>query len=138
MDGYRSAALPLPPCSVIQGGIGSGLLYLVYTNDLQDIIHSHRTDFQQPEGYCQEDGAMVNFVDDSTVYFAHRQPDVVSQTLSNHYDKIEKYMNSNKTHLLVMAGRGAIAARRMEVEVSAGPDLIKQSVSEKLFGGDFS
>ena len=42
MDGYLSAALPLPPCSVIQGGIGSGLLYLVYTNDLPDVIHSHK------------------------------------------------------------------------------------------------
>ena len=78
------------------------------------------------------------------MYFAHRQPDIISQTLSNHYDAIEKYMNSNKlvvnsdkTHLLVMAGRGAVAARRMEVEVSAGPDLIKQSVSEKLLGGTF-
>ena len=87
---------------------------------------------------------MVNFVDDSTVYFAHRQPGVISQTLSSHYDKIKKYMNSNKlvvnsdkTHLLVMAGRGAVAARRMEFEVSAGPDLIKQSVSEKLLGGLF-
>ena len=65
-----------------------------------------------------------------------------SQKLSRHYDNIEKYMNANKlvinsdkTHLLVMAGRGAIAARRMEVQVSAGPDQIKQSTSEKLLGG---
>ena len=144
VDGYLSSALLLPPCSVIQGGIGSGLLYLVYTNDLPDIIHSHITDYQQPEGYCQVDGTMVNFVDDSTVYFSHRQPEVVSQTLSNHYDKIEKYMNANKlvvnsdkTHLLVMAGRGAAASRRLEVEVSAGPDQIRQSVSEKLLGGTF-
>ena len=82
---------------------------------------------------------MVNFVDDSTVFFSHSQPELVSQTLSNHYAKIENYMNANKlvvnsdkTHLLVMAGRGAAASRRMEVEVSAGPDQIKQSVSEKL------
>ena len=67
VDGFLSAALPLPPCSVIQGGIGSGLLYLVYTNDLPDIIHNHRTDFQKPEVHCQEDGSMVNFVDDGTV-----------------------------------------------------------------------
>ena len=46
-------------------------------------------------------------------------------------------VNSDKTHLLVMAGRGAMAARRMEVQVSAGPDQVKQSVSEKLLGGTF-
>ena len=87
---------------------------------------------------------MVTFVDDSRVYFSHSQPELVSQTLSNHYTKIENYMNANKlavnsdkTHLLVVAGRGAAASRRMEVEVLAGPDQIKQSVSEKLLGGTF-
>ena len=44
-------------------------------------------------------------------------------------------INSDKTHLLVMVGRGAIAARRMEVHVLAGQDQIEQSVSEKLLGG---
>ena len=44
-------------------------------------------------------------------------------------------INSDKTHLLVIAGRGVIAARRMEVQVSAGPDQIKQSTCEKLLGG---
>ena len=142
VDGYLSAALPLPPCSVIQGGIGSGLLYLVYTNDLPDIIHSHKVDYKKPELHCEEDGSMVNFVDDGTVYIASKDPEEVSNKLSNHYRKIEAYMNSNKlvinsdkTHLLVMAGRGAISARRMEVQVTAGPDIIDQSVSEKLLGG---
>ena len=75
VDGYLSAALLLPPCSFIQGGIGSGLLYLIYTNDLSDTIHSHITDFLKPKVHCLEDGSMVNFVDDGTVYFAHKQPD---------------------------------------------------------------
>ena len=94
VDGYLSAALPLPPCSVIQGGIGSGLLYLIYTNDLPDIIHNHKTDYQKPEVHCLEDGSMVNFVDDGTVYYSHKQPEVVSLKLSNHYANIEKYMNA--------------------------------------------
>ena len=62
--------------------------------------------------------------------------------LSNHYDNIEKYMNANKlvinsdkTHLLAIVGRGAIAAKRLEVKVSAGPDQIEQSTSDKLLGG---
>ena len=49
VDGYISAPIPLPPCSVIQGGIGSGLLYLVYTNDLPDVIHDHKVDYENPE-----------------------------------------------------------------------------------------
>ena len=142
VDGHLSSKLQLPPCSVIQGGIGSGLLYLVYTNDLPDTIHSHSVDYQEPLGDCPEDGSMVNFVDDSTAYLAHKDPMIVSQKLTEHYTKIEEYMHSNKlvinsdkTHLLVMAGRGAIAARRMEVQVQAGSDTIEQSTSEKLLGG---
>ena len=142
VDGYLSAPIPLPACSVIQGGIGSGLLYLVYTNDLPDTIHSHKVNFENPVVHCKEDGSMVNFVDDGTVYYADKNPEVISQKLSDHYSAIEEYMNSNKlvinsdkTHLIVLAGRGASAARRMEVQVQAGPDVIEQSVHEKLLGG---
>ena len=34
-----------------------------------------------------------------------------------------------------MAGRGQIAARRLDVQVQAGQDLVEQSESEKLLGG---
>ena len=142
VDGHLSSPLKLPPCSVIQGGIGSGLLYLVYTNDLPDVIHSHSVNHKEPMTYCKDDGNMVNFVDDGTAYISNKNPQIVSDKLDDHYRKIERYMHSNKlvinsdkTHLLVMAGRGAVSARRMEVQVQAGPDLIKQSVSEKLLGG---
>ena len=43
IDGYLSAPVNLPPCSVIQGGIGAGILYLMYTCDLPDTVHSHVT-----------------------------------------------------------------------------------------------
>jgi hypothetical protein len=98
--------------------------------------------YQEPKAFCREDGNMVNFVDDGTVYISDKDPETVSQKLTNHYDKIEEYMHSNKlvinsdkTHLLVLAGRGAVAAQRMEVEVTAGQDTIEQSISEKLLGG---
>ena len=98
---------------------------MIYTNDLPDVIHSHKVDYENPDVHCKEDGSMVNFVDDGTVYFTDKDPEVISQKLSDHYSRIEDYMNSNKlvinsdkTHLIVMAGRGAISARRLEVQVS--------------------
>ena len=73
---------------------------------------------------------------------ADKNPEIVSQKLTERYTKKEQdkhtnklVINSDKTHLLVMAGRGAIAALRMEVQVKAGPDVIDQSTSEKLLGG---
>ena len=139
VDGHLSPAQKLPPCSVIQGGIGSGLLYLIYTNDLPDIIHNHSVNYQEPITNCKEDGEMVNFVDDGTVYVADKDPQTISDKLSEHYSKIEQYMhanmlviNSDKTHLLVMAGQGSVSAKRTEVQVRAGPDTIEQSSNEKF------
>ena len=139
VDGHLSSELPLPPCSVSQGGIGSGLLYLAYTNDLQDVIHEHEVNYNEPKAYWKEDGSMVNFVDDATIDAYSKDPEELSLKLSNHYKKIETYKHANKlviisdkTHLIVMAGRGAASARRMDVEVQAGADRIKQPTTEKL------
>ena len=69
---------------VIQGGIGAGiLLYLMYTCDLPDTVHSHVTGegYSHPEQYCEEDGVMVNFVDDSTAYYGSRDPEQVTRKL---------------------------------------------------------
>ena len=38
-------------------------------------------------------------------------------------------INSDKSHPIVMAGRGANAARRMDVQVQAGQDIVEQSES---------
>ena len=85
---------------------------------------------------------MVNFIDNGTVYVYVKDQETVSMKLSIHYSKIEEYTHSNKlvinsakTHLLVMVGRGAVAAKRMEVQVKAGQDTIEKSVTEKLLGG---
>ena len=63
IDGHLSAPKELPPCSVVQGGVGSGLLYLCFTIDLPDVTHSHPVDYKKPEVHCSEDGDMVTFVD---------------------------------------------------------------------------
>ena len=116
-------------------------LCVVYTNDLPDVIHTHPVDYKEPLVHCREDGSMVNFVDEGTVYVTDKSSEVVNQKLTNHYSLIEDYMQSNKlvinsekSHLIMMAGRGAAGARRMDVQVKAGPDMVEQSVSRKLLG----
>ena len=44
-------------------------------------------------------------------------------------------INSDKSHLLVLAGRGTASARRLEVQLEAAPDTIEQFICEKLLGG---
>jgi hypothetical protein len=138
VDGQLSDLIQLPPVSVIQGGVGAGLLYLCYTTDLPDAIHEHQVDIE--EAYCEEDGAMVNFVDDGTNYFANKDPQVVTTTLSKNYEKIESWMHTNKlvinadkTHYIVVAGKKT-ARLREEVILETGGYRIDQSESQKLLG----
>ena len=118
--------------------MGAGLLYLCYTTDLPDAIHDHHIDPAQP--YCEEDGAMVNFVDDGTNYVANEDPQVISEALNANYKRIELRMHSNKlvinadkTHYIVVAGRKT-GRLRQEVKLQAGGYTIKQSDNEKLLG----
>ena len=140
VDGYISADLKLPAYSVPQGSVGAPLLFLMANSDLPDVIHNHVVSFNRPTGHCKEDGDSVHFVDDGTVTFAHKEPAVISQVLTEHYSTIAKYMaankfviNDDKTHLLVMAPR-RLAERRKEVSVTAGQFIIKPSESESLLG----
>ena len=144
-----SAPLTLPPASVVQGGVGSGILYNIMTCDLPDVIHTdHSVSMLDTDYHCEEDGDMVTFVDDATSYCSHHDPAEVTRIINKNFEAIEMYMNSNqlkinsdKTHLLVIsnsaggeARRRAAAERRAAVTLTAGGELIKQSDSELLLG----
>ena len=148
VEGQVSPLLRLPACSVIQGGCGAGLLYSVLTCDLPAAIHSHPTLSSDQAAYCTEDGDMVTFVDDSTNYFGHKDPQIVKAVTQRNYDTIENYMNANllkingdKTHLLILtkgdgtAGGVAAEQRREAINVQAGGKVIRGSEFETLLGG---
>ena len=106
------------------------------------MIHSHKVDYENPNVHCKKDGSRVNFVNDGTVYYTAKDPEVISQKMTDHYNMIKGYLNSNKlvinsdkTYHIVMAGLGAISARRLKVKVEAGTTIIEQSESEKSLGG---
>ena len=140
VDGHISSQLRLPAFSVPQGSVGAPLLFLMANTDLPDVIHSHPVSHKIPTGHCQEDGDSVHFVDDGTVTFSHRDPAVITEVLSSHFKKISEYVSSNKlvinsdkTHLMVMAPR-RLAANRGEVTIQAGEYTITPSESQKLLG----
>ena len=91
-------------------------------------------------GHCEVHGDSIHFVDDGTVTFANKDPQVISDVLTSHYSSISDYMaanklviNADKTHLLVMGPR-RLAGRREEVSVMAGGHRIKPTESHKLLG----
>ena len=144
-----SSSLTLPPASVVQGGVGSGILYNVMTCDLPDVIHTdHPVSMLDTSHHCQEDGDMVTFVDDATAYHAHQDPAEVTRVIQKNFQVIEVSMNTNKlkinsdkTHLLVICNssggevrRRAAAEKRAAVTLTAGGETILQSDSELLLG----
>ena len=119
------------------------LLYILFTNDLPDAIHSNHEQplsYKQPSMQCDPCGSLVNYVDDGTYTISHRDPIMLSNMLTEKYKVIEQYMvanrlviNSDKTHLVVMASKKNEAARQ-SVELRAGQFTILPSPTEKLLG----
>ena len=143
VDGALSPPLNVT-CGVPQGSILGPLLYILYTNEIPDLVHDHLVTFKHPAPHCPSCGSTVCYVDDSTYSHGEEDPATLSQKLTDQYEKIEDYMASNrlvinadKTHLVVM-GTKKTAAKRNEVFVEAGGYIISPSETEKLLGGVIS
>ena len=143
VDGCLSPPLPIE-CGVPRGSILGPLFYILFTNDIPDLVHQHPVSVQTPLPYCQECGSTVCYVDDCTFSFGDSDPVSLSDTLTAQYKIISEYMaanrlviNSEKTHLIVM-GTKATSRRRADVTVQAGQHVIEPTRTEKLLGGNVS
>ena len=141
VDGCLSSSLDID-CGVPQGSVLGPLMYILFTNDLPDVIHTQHEQplsYKQPCMHCNPYG-LVNYVDDGTYSFTHKDPNLMSEVLTHKYKIIEEYMvsnklviNADKTYLVMMG------TRKMEVAIStvkliAGQHTILSSATEKFLG----
>ena len=139
LDGCLSPPMPMQ-CGVPQGSILGPLFYILFTNDIPDLVHNHPADLLDPQTFCDTCGGTVCYVDDATYSVGHSDPAVLSNTLTEQYSMIADYMSANKlvinddkTHLVVMATK-KFDQKRLEVRLQAGPFTITPSPTEKLLG----
>ena len=135
IDGCMSPPLSIQ-CGVPQGSILGPLMYILFTNEMPELVHSYKTP--------QKCGGTVCYVDDATYSVGHTDPDTLSTKLSEQYDIIADYMadnrlviNADKTHVVVMGNKKAADLRR-QVSLSAGEHLVVPSQTEKLLGCQIS
>ena len=129
IDGCLSPPLDLD-CGVPQGSILGPLMYKLFTNDVPNLVHSHLPSYKEPDAFCDACGGMVHYVDDATYSAGLKDPEMLSEVLSNQYETISNYMVSNKlvinddkTQLLVLGTRVNKAIRE-QVSMQAGVHTI--------------
>ena len=143
IDGCMSPPLNLS-CGVPQGSILGPLLYILFTNDIPDLVHDHQISFAAPTPFCESCGSIVCYVDDATYSHGDKDPETLSSSLTDQYNKISKYMaanklviNDDKTQLVVM-GHKKTEALREQVTLQAGQHTIQPSSTAKLLGATVS
>ena len=143
LSDFASADVGVP-----QGSVLGPLMYILFVNDLPEVVHGHPGQAVHEEGQnqalfnmnCHSCGGLCCYVDDSTYMFSSPDPGCLSDMLTEQYRKLSDYMgdnrlviNDDKTHLIVM-GTPKYKETRKLVNIDTGTVVVRPKETEKLLG----
>ena len=142
VDGDLSDPLAVE-VGVPQGSILGPILYCLMVNDLPEVPHNHEPkDPSFWNCHCHDCGGLACFADDSSYSYSGHDPVKINEDIKHSYNLVSEYMaanklilNSEKTHLMVMASR---AQHRIHgnygVELDTGKEMIQPEEHDRLLG----
>ena len=116
---------------------------MIFTNDLPEAVHDHlATNGSFFNTHCVECGGLCCYADDSTYTFSGKNPEEIKNKIQQKYDNLSNYMgenklvlNSDKTHILVMASSAKHRKyNNFGIFLDTGQEIIEPVQSEKLLG----
>ena len=148
LDGEMSESLPVN-IGVPQGSILGPILYCLLVNDLPELSHDHEPAAESGSfwnNHCKRCGGITCFADDSSISKSNTDPALLNIELKEKYQEISDYMacnklvlNSDKTHLLVMASKQKHRIHgNYGVQLDTGSELIEPQDHEKMLGSGIS
>ena len=152
VDGVLSDPLEVE-VGLPQGSILGPLLYIIFTNDLPEVVHNHEPQHSNNQDslgfynvHCDPCGSICCFADDSTFSHSDKDPEVLQANITTKYKDIANYMamnklflNSDKTHLLVITSAQQHAKHNnFGIQLNTGSETIQPSNDERLLGAQVS
>ena len=110
IESFLSKTLPVPT-GVPQGSILGPLFYIIFTNELPELIHDHTAPNDKIFNVkCPDCGNICCYADDSTSSFSSTSTEIISTRITEQYRVISDFMSNNKlklngdkAHLMLLA-----------------------------------